>query len=328
MFLSICIPSYNRFEKLYETLNNILEAKSDLFEVIIIDNCSPRNIESFLPINDRRLKIIKRSKAVSGIKNVFDCLFYGEGKYKLLLLDKDYILGKNLDRFINILSKENVCGGYCDINSKNFGYEIIEKNVVKKFGFLDKHPSGDFFRSDILLSYIKDKKEKLQKDIFSFDICLAGCAANGAMLHYKEPLIFSSLEQVDSKDKIKSLSFSKEKANLFFLPQNRIEQFITYLSYLKDLDISNKEKEEVLKTLYFRTAENITYSYKSIMSNEVICNHYRIDVDNITDAEMKKNLELLKKYWFKQSIVHLSVIKKYYLNFLLNRKFSNILRVK
>ena len=63
MLLSICIPSYNRFEKLDKTIREILRAETKKFEIVIVDNCSPRNIEEYITcIDDPRVRIVKRKE--------------------------------------------------------------------------------------------------------------------------------------------------------------------------------------------------------------------------------------------------------------------------
>ena len=59
MVLSICIPSYNRLDELKKLLCSISKAKSDEFEVVVVDNGSSDDID-FIKINDDRIRVIKR----------------------------------------------------------------------------------------------------------------------------------------------------------------------------------------------------------------------------------------------------------------------------
>ena len=45
MVLSICIPSYNRLDELKKLLCSISKAKSDEFEVVVVDNGSSDDID-------------------------------------------------------------------------------------------------------------------------------------------------------------------------------------------------------------------------------------------------------------------------------------------
>ena len=298
MLLSICIPSYNRFEKLNETISNILQAESDDFEVVIIDNCSPRDINEYISYEDKRLRIVKREKSVYGVKNVGDSVLFGKGKYSLLLLDKDNIVGSDLDDFIETLRNNDVCGGYCELNSNNNSIEIESDRTIEKFGFLSKHPSGDFYKMDILRGYIKEKDNELEKDPFPFDIYLAYCASKGKMMHYDKPVVCSALNDPNAEDSTGTLTFKKELGNIYYFPKNRNDQFAVYTKCLSEFDISKEIKLKVLFCVYKRTIKQVSIEYRMVMKNPVVCRHYGHDAENISIIKMLKNVMLLRKVYY------------------------------
>lgn len=312
MLLSICIPSYNRFEELNEKINSILKAKSKQFEIVVLDNCSPRNIYNYINVRDKRLRIIQRKQAVSGVKNISDSIFCGNAKYSLLLLDKDKLLGDKLDQFINILSQNDVCGGYCQINSISNSYRVVVDNTVKQFGFLSKHPSGNIYNIELLYEFAVLNGHRLDEDTFNFDIYLAYCASKGKMLYYNIPLVESVLDNIEKKDKY-SLTFNKKSGNLFYMPQNRINEFMTYVIYLNQLKLNKKEKKQILKYLYKQTSQLVTFDYKYIMSNESICHHYGHDIRKITFIDSIKNQNLLRKKFY--SIREVGNFEKAFIDF-------------
>ena len=60
IFLSICIPTFNRAEIVYRTVKKCLEYNSDKIEVVVSDNCSDDNTEELLmKIDDKRFKYFK-----------------------------------------------------------------------------------------------------------------------------------------------------------------------------------------------------------------------------------------------------------------------------
>lgn len=307
--LSICIPSYNRFEKLNRTIQEILEAKSNDFEIVIVDNCSPRDVTQYILCADRRVRIIKRRTPVSGIKSVSDCLLFGKGKYSLLLLDKDMIHGINLDKFIDVLSNNEVFGGYCKINSTRNYFEIVDKKIVERFGFLSKHPSGNFYRMDILRDFIVDNAYKLENDAFNFDIYMAFCASRGSMLYYDSNLVDSVLDKVEQKDE-HSLTFSKANSNVYYMPNNRIQEFVTYMDYLCFLNISRKDRLATLKKIYKRASDFVTFEYQDIMRNKVICNHYGHETENILFTEMFSNQIEIRKEFYAFRCKDVNIINK------------------
>lgn len=284
--LSICIPSYNRFEKLKKMIENILMAESDDFEVVIVDNCSPRDIYEFLIFDDPRVKIVVRENAVNGANNVNNCILYAETKYAMLVLDKDEIQGQYLDSLIQVLCENpQISGGYCVLNSKNDNYDISPKGAVDKFGYLSKHPSGNIYNIQLLRDYILSKEKQLDRDPFAFDIYLAFCASKGNMLYYDKQLVFSMLDNVKKTDK-GSLTFNKSSGNLFYFPQNRINEYIQYSKCMNELSLSKSEAIRALEELYKNTLIQVSIAYKKIMKNKLLCEHYGHKSKRVTFIEM------------------------------------------
>lgn len=295
LILSICIPSYNRFNAIQKNLGSILQAKSNLFEVVIVDNCSSSDLGLALKIKDPRVRIIRRTTPVYGPRNVGECLGYARGKYALLCLDKDYVNGEYLDNFIQCLQKyPDICGGYC---GQDWGIEIkagdtiiYEENALREFAYLSKHPSGDFYRMDCIRYLYCDLRNPLFDDSFCFDLLLAECASCGKMMKFTTSLI--TVESQEDSLKIKSLSFSKTANNLFFFPANRIYQFNIFCKHLDGLQCNNKSKWEVIPDLYRRTLVQTTIGFRFYMMNTMSCTHYKVLPRKVSFMEMIK-------WWWK-----------------------------
>ena len=328
MILSICIPSYNRFEKLNDTISKITISKSKDFDIVIVDNCSPRRIEDFIDCSDERIKIYHREEAVRGERNVNECVKFGDGKYSLLLLDKDVIDGRELEKLIEILKGHEIAGGYCVINSKNDKYEIVDENRVLKFGYLSKHPSGNIYNTNIVSEFINNETNLIESNSFGFDYCLSYVASKGSMLYYDAPLISSNLsEPTDTVEK--SLSFSPEKKNVYYFPQNRIDEFRTYLHYLDKLDIGKEEKIKKTEQLYQFTINAVSIGYRKIMKNKFICYHYGHKTKRVFFLEMFKNYLKVKKILFDADISYLPLVDKKKLNTALYKRImAKFLRFK
>lgn len=295
LLLSICIPSYNRFCALQQNLKNILQSKSEQFEVVIVDNCSSENIYKQLEVVDSRVRIIRRNETIYGPKNIGECLKFAKGKYALLCLDKDQINGKYLDDFIEWLGKNpDICGGYGQIDwgipLKNEISHICYHDALVEFGYLSKHPSGDFYRMDCISKYYQIPDNSLWENTFFYDILLAECASQGAMLAYNNPLIIA--EKRTKTVHFKSFSYSPQKRNFYLLPQQRGVQFEVYCKHIDSLQNSVKEKRKVLFHLYQRTIRFVTINYQICMGDPVICTHYHMEQKKITVIEMVK-------YWIE-----------------------------
>jgi len=322
--LSICIPSYNRFEKLSETVKKILESESADFEIVIVDNCSPRNIEDFVDCNDSRVRIIHRKTPVKGEQSVNECVLFANAEYGLLLLDKDVIEGKYIKDLIENLNKYKPCGGYCELNSTNNNCVIYDIEPILKFGYLSKHPSGNIYKTDLVKEYISNSESIISDDAFGFDYCLSYCASKGSMLLYDKPLAFSLLRNATGKPE-KSLSFNPKNNNLFYFPRNRIDEFKLFVFELNKLNVDDDVKLKVLTALYYRTIRQVTTEYRTIMKDKQTCYHYGHDTKVVSILEMIKNyLEVTRcidgmKYSFLKN-------KKIKCSYLFKKELNKVLR--
>lgn len=287
LLLSICIPSYDRFDLVNRNLESIFsKAKSKNFEVVVIDNCSPKDIMQEITIRNPRLRIIKRKQAVSGFRNVNESLSFAEGKYALLCLDKDGIQGEFLDDFLDALGRHpEVCGGACAIlPPKRYKVEICKEHKVKKFGYTGRHPSGDFYKTSCMKKvYAKFTDEQIDYP-WAFDWFLAECAAMGDMMTYDYPLMIK--EPVHKERGRQSSSVSPKKENVFFLPPYLISQFYLNYAHLWQLEIPRKEKLGVLRFLYRKALVSMTVNYRMVMLDKKTCFHYYVEPKYVSSKEM------------------------------------------
>lgn len=289
--LSICIPSYNRFKALAVTVQSILSAKSSDFDLWIVDNQSPVDVEESITQRDERLHFIKREKAVYGPNNVCSCIAFGDGEFSLLLLDKDTLSGEDLDKFIQYLDTlpHDVQGGFCALdNAHSLGEnQIVKQNAILSYGYLNKHPSGEFYRTETAKEILSNMSEKVKDNPFSYDLLLTECAAHGAMVTYNQPMIKTANINHLPGNEQKSLAFRGDDHTLFFHPENRMENLVVYADHMKTLPISNDVYERMLWIVYKRTLVEATFAYRDIMSNQVICEHYHIHAHKVDASEME-----------------------------------------
>lgn len=306
MLLSICVPSYNRFEDLKHLLYSINQAKSSDFDVYIIDNGSPTDFEDDILL-DERFHFIKRKIAVPGPINIRTSLNYGDGKYRMLCLDKDYIDGRYLDLFITKLKSINSPCGYCLLSSDNDSGCFREnlapiEDTIYRCG----HPSGYFFRCDIVKKDEKlvdafDKNSIFYNNPFISDLLYAVGLASGYESIYNGTLVIP--ESLDKAKETKSYTYSKENSNIYFFPVCKRKQFFLLLSHLKLLGIDEKKQQNIAERLFRRTMLDCTVNYRKIMRNQAICAHHGIEKKNITYREMIHEATLLSdEFMHKESI--------------------------
>lgn len=90
--LSICIPTYNREELIYECVNEILKSKSKEIEVVVSDNASSDNTRKRLKkISDSRFHY-RKNKKNNKYLNIVNALEFGKGDWLLLLSDESRFL--------------------------------------------------------------------------------------------------------------------------------------------------------------------------------------------------------------------------------------------
>ena len=116
--LTICIPTYNRVNKLLSLINNLLEYKEYDIEIVVLDNYSNDNtIHELAKIQDKRLVVIKNSHNIGSMPNIIRSLSFGNGDFLLLCLDKDFICTNYLKLFIDKLKKsKQVSIGSVELN--------------------------------------------------------------------------------------------------------------------------------------------------------------------------------------------------------------------
>lgn len=115
-FLSICIPTYNRADKLKISLNAILiasEKYKTLIEVIVSDNCSSDNTQDIVTDLSRQndnLFYYRNNANLGFNKNLFLLTdIYAKGKYCWVIGDDDYVDIDSITHILNILqSNENL----------------------------------------------------------------------------------------------------------------------------------------------------------------------------------------------------------------------------
>lgn len=109
IILSICIPTYNRAEKLDKNLNLLVNAvgKYENIEIFISDNCSSDNTKSIVSKYLSLTNIIcyhQNEENIGPDRNFLQCFNLAKGKYVWLLGDDDYVYEDSLKDIIKVLN--------------------------------------------------------------------------------------------------------------------------------------------------------------------------------------------------------------------------------
>ncbi len=139
--VSIIIPMYNAEQFIEETLRSVLKQTYQLFEVLVVDDCSTdRSLEMAqrFRAKDDRVKIIGLSKGVgaAGARNV--AIDSAQGRYIAFLDCDDLWVEDKLEKQLLFMQENNVhfsFGAYEKIDE--FGVHIGNIGVPAKVSYLD-----------------------------------------------------------------------------------------------------------------------------------------------------------------------------------------------
>ena len=185
MLLSICIPTFNRSEKLDNCLNSILISKeqhhSD-FEVCIADNNSSDNTKKIVDKYKNTLNINyhKNSENLGFARNATKVVSLAKGKFTWLVGDDDLILPRALKSLLQILrtnpdieiffiNSYYLNSQYLDNFAKPFNTKNIKLNelnslskvknnkIVNFWDLIDPHVSWEFLIGIFLIVFKTSK---------------------------------------------------------------------------------------------------------------------------------------------------------------------------
>lgn len=114
MFISICIPSYNRAEFLAPLLNSIYEQSyaktNDDFEVVICEDVSPQREQIILEYkkfiesnNIKNLRLVLNEENLGYDKNLRNCISQAQGKFCMIMGNDDLLNAGALDTVVSVL---------------------------------------------------------------------------------------------------------------------------------------------------------------------------------------------------------------------------------
>lgn len=217
IFLSICIPTYNRADYLNHLLDSIVcqfkdESVFRKTEVIISDNNSNDNTAAIVSHYQNRYANIKYSrneKNVGAARNIFNVLRNPVGKYVWLIGDDDVISDGSIKRFIGIVDKSeysvvliNYSVGEHDnpeIKSDGNFLKIKENKIYKNFYDFFKNEDFKNFYGINFMSALVYSQRLLNENFYKFDQFIDTCylqsyiflilGTNGNILRISDPLV-------------------------------------------------------------------------------------------------------------------------------------------
>ncbi len=106
MKISVCIPAYNRPNYLRSAIQSVLLQTFRDFELIVVDDASPQNLEPVIKeFHDNRIRFFRNKVNVNYVKNWNLCLEQARGEYIKFLLDDDVFKPHLLERQAAVLQQ-------------------------------------------------------------------------------------------------------------------------------------------------------------------------------------------------------------------------------
>jgi glycosyltransferase involved in cell wall biosynthesis len=290
-FLSICIPTFNRADKIVDLVKTILSYKENNIEVVVLDNCSTDNTHMLLnEITDNRFVYVRNNNNIGSMPNVLKALTHGSGEFIILCLDKDTIISENLPFLIQRISEDkDVIFGQCALNTQDFEEDIVyQKGLLSliHLAYTSEHPSGLFVKRSVLVKTGIIDKIIIKNKSFAFnpELLKAELAILGKSRRINIPLVHTETLETCEKE----LSHTYKGDNIYFFPKNIIETFNIYIENLFNLNITKKHKKTILKKIYLSLLNASTFGFKSLMKNKSICSHHGINTRNVSVKELIK----------------------------------------
>lgn len=310
--ISICIPTFNRCDKVYKLVNDVLNYPGKEIEVVVLDNCSTDDTKHLLTkIKDTRFSFVQNDNNIGGILNPLKSLCLASGKFAFLCLDKDYLDYQSIEKLTKHLNANSeVVFGHCSLNTEKEGPAIIyEKGYpsVINMAYLSRHPTGMFYKTNEYINLTIVKKIFIEKKMFSFypDLINAEMAMIGKSLLINLPAFYT-----ESKDESSNIpSFTYNADDLYFSPVKRLIEFDIYLDSAQKLQLSNYELFKLIWKLYGQGLALSTFGYKNMIGDHYVCAHHRISTKKVGLLEVWK-LNFAFSSYFLQKRLGINVLKK------------------
>ncbi len=241
VFLSICIPSYNRGKLALENVLHLLQCPYDAeIEIIVSNNGSKKETEGYEEIrnlNDCRIRYHAFEQNQGYAANVMKTLELAQGRYAVLTSDEDFMLLENMERYLSYL-KANTSGGVFVENIDGFPKaknEIIcaGLDAVKTAMYLN-YMTGITYSMEALkrmqiFQTVRQMKDNQFLETY-IQMVLAVFVVKHMDIHKIDLFLWKGREQE------RQIKFGKYGDVLsYMLPQNRVKQFYGIMDVFEQL---------------------------------------------------------------------------------------------
>ncbi|MDD5828407.1 MAG: glycosyltransferase [Lachnospira sp.] len=312
MFISICIPSYNRGHRAKALVEKLLSMKIPYdYEVILSNNGSTKNVEGYHEIEkirDSRLKINTFDTNQQYYGNFNKVLKMAKGDIAIVLSDEDYIVEENIEYYVKLF-EENVrvaairsgVGNGEDSNLYKMG-----KEAISHFFLMWNYISGAVYNRNIVTDEVIDKlyNDFTEKNIGYFYyphlFVDAYCALKGNVIVAAKPLTIKGMDEMDTV----YADGKKSDIIIYGTYESRKSQAEGYVELVKKVNASDGIKMQMYvmlcqKTIFLMSLVKDKYikmgaNWEDIMNN--MCNELIKMIDETDNESIIKEKDLISDY--------------------------------
>ncbi len=205
--LSICIPTLNRPEKIYNLLKLILpQINKSNVEIIITDNSSNDETEKKLELvlkQNSNISYYKNNRNIGFAKNLKKAILHSSGNYIWMLSDDDIPNPKSIKKILNVIEMKKkgwIFFNFEKSNSKTS--QVFYDNSIKsqessldsfvyKFGVW-----SSFMSTSIIHSDVKNNLDSVKENnYFAYSLALVAGEKNGCS-YINFPLIKRKIDNI------------------------------------------------------------------------------------------------------------------------------------
>jgi glycosyltransferase involved in cell wall biosynthesis len=259
--------------------------------VVVLDNGSTDGTLDILKsIRDERLVLYSNGTNRGGLYNVVHVIAKARGNFLVFSTDKDHINPDEIHSFQSFLKQNpNLACGYCEFNSvSKFDFETFPKGyqAAASIGHQGRHPTGYFFRNDLLrsINHVTRFSDYNFVDVFPLDFILGELCLKGDGAIYHRALF--TLESPEMAAKHKSYNAPGTTKEAFFSPEGRLKIAVSYARHIDTLELSWSDRESLITNSFVREFTGATIGYRFILKNKYLCKHYCMDSRGVGVAEM------------------------------------------
>lgn len=251
LFLSICIPSYNRPDELVRLLKSVNCSKKNesKIEIVIAEDKAPKRNEVITKFNefvdnknnDIDCKLLLNDTNYGYDANLRNLIHNSSGEYIVFMGDDDVFTEGALDKLIDFLEENNELGYVLrSYQTKHINGEVEKFKYFKKDTFFDPgiDTVKDLFRKSVFISGFTFKRECVindQTDVFDSTLLYQIYLVSIICMKYKSAYFdYPITMSIDSNNKTAYFGSSEKEKSLYKPKIRTIENSINFInSYFK-----------------------------------------------------------------------------------------------